>query len=40
MVPIIAAAVLVVAALWAAIVALRPLPPRAVTMATGPKDGP
>jgi TRAP transporter TAXI family solute receptor len=39
MVPVIAAAVLVVAALWAAIVALRPLPPRAVTMATGPEGG-
>jgi TRAP transporter TAXI family solute receptor len=39
MVPLIAAAVLVVAALWAAVVALRPLPPRAVTIATGPDGG-
>ena len=38
-VPAIALAVLVVAALWAAIVALRPLPPRAVTMATGAEGG-
>jgi TRAP-type uncharacterized transport system substrate-binding protein len=35
----VAAAVLVLAALWAAIVALRPLPPRTVTMATGLEGG-
>lgn len=32
-------AALVLAALWAAIFALRPLPPRGVTMATGPEGG-
>ena len=32
-----AAAVLVVAALWMAIVALRPMPPRTVVMVTGPE---
>jgi TRAP-type uncharacterized transport system substrate-binding protein len=35
----VAAAALVLVALWAAIVALRPLPPRGVTMATGPEGG-
>jgi TRAP-type uncharacterized transport system substrate-binding protein len=39
LIPLIAAAVLVVPALWVAIVALRPLPPRTVTMATGPDGG-
>jgi TRAP transporter TAXI family solute receptor len=39
MITVIAAAVLVVAALWVAIVALRPLPPRVVTMVTGPEGG-
>jgi TRAP transporter TAXI family solute receptor len=38
-IPVIAAAVIVVAGIWAAIVALRPLPPRTVTMATGPESG-
>jgi TRAP transporter TAXI family solute receptor len=38
-VPLIAAAVIVAAALWAAIIVLRPLPPRTVTMATGPQGG-
>lgn len=37
--PLIAAAVIVAAALWAAIIVLRPLPPRTVTMATGPQGG-
>jgi TRAP transporter TAXI family solute receptor len=35
----IAAALLVAAALWAVVVFLRPLPPRTVTMATGPEGG-
>lgn len=35
----VAAAVLVIAALWAAIVALRPLPPHTVVMVTGPEGG-
>jgi TRAP transporter TAXI family solute receptor len=39
LVPAIVVAVLVVVALWVAIVALRPLPPRTVTMATGPEGG-
>lgn len=38
-IPVIAAAVIVVAALWAVIVALSPLPPRTVTMAIGPEGG-
>ncbi len=38
-IPGIAAAVLVVAVLWTAIAALRPLPPRTVVMATGPEGG-
>ncbi|HUJ19240.1 MAG TPA: TAXI family TRAP transporter solute-binding subunit [Nitrospirota bacterium] len=38
-IPVIAAAVIVVAALWAVIASLRPLPPRTVTMATGPEGG-
>jgi TRAP-type uncharacterized transport system substrate-binding protein len=38
-VPTVATAALVLAALWAAILALHPLPPRAVTMATGPEGG-
>jgi len=33
------AAVLVAAALWAVVGFLRPLPPRTVTMATGPEGG-
>ena len=36
---VITAAVLVAAVLWAVIVALRPLPPRTVTMVTGPEGG-
>ena len=36
---VIAAAVLVVAALWKAIVVLRPMPPRTVVMVTGPEGG-
>ena len=39
LVPLMAAAVIVAAALWAAIIVLRPLPPRTVTMATGPQGG-
>jgi TRAP-type uncharacterized transport system substrate-binding protein len=35
----VAVAVLVVPALWTAVVVLRPLPPRTVTMATGPEGG-
>jgi TRAP transporter TAXI family solute receptor len=38
-IPVIAALAIIVAGLWAAIVALRPLPPRTVTMATGPEGG-
>ena len=38
-IPVIAGLVIIVAGLWAAIVALRPLPPRTVTMATGPEGG-
>ncbi|HUI67912.1 MAG TPA: TAXI family TRAP transporter solute-binding subunit [Nitrospirota bacterium] len=38
-IPVIAALAIIVAGLWAAIVALRPLPPRNVTMATGPEGG-
>lgn len=34
-----AVSILAVAALWAALVILRPLPPRTVTMATGPEGG-
>jgi TRAP-type uncharacterized transport system substrate-binding protein len=37
MIAIIAAAVLVIALLWMAVSILRPLPPRAVTMVTGPE---
>jgi TRAP-type uncharacterized transport system substrate-binding protein len=37
--PVIAAAAIIVAGLWAAIVALRPLPPRTVIMAAGPEGG-
>ena len=36
---VISAAVLVVAALWLAIVTLRPMPPRTVIMVTGPEGG-
>lgn len=39
LIEVITAAVLVAAALWAVIVFLRPLPPRTVTMATGPEGG-
>jgi len=39
MIAYIAAAVLVAAGLWAVVVALRPFPPRTVTMATGPEGG-
>jgi TRAP-type uncharacterized transport system substrate-binding protein len=35
----VAAGALVLAAFWAVILALRPLPPRGVTMATGPEGG-
>ena len=38
-VPLIGAAVILVAALWAVLAFLRPLPPRTVTMATGPEGG-
>ncbi len=38
-IPVIAALAIIVAGLWAAIVALRPLPPRTVIMATGPEGG-
>ncbi len=38
-VPIIATLAIIVAGLWAAIIALRPLPPRTVTMVTGPEGG-
>lgn len=38
-IPATAVTVLVVAVLWVAIVALRPLPPRTVTMVTGPEGG-
>lgn len=38
-IPVIAAAAVIIAGLWAAIVVLRPLPPRTVTMATGPEGG-
>jgi len=38
-IPVIAAVAIIVAGLWAAIVALRPLPPRTVIMATGPEGG-
>jgi TRAP-type uncharacterized transport system substrate-binding protein len=38
-IPVIAAGVIVVALLWTAIVALRPLPPRTVIMVTGPEGG-
>jgi TRAP transporter TAXI family solute receptor len=37
--PLIGAGVIVVAALWAFIAFLRPLPPRTVTIATGPEGG-
>ena len=36
---VIAVAALIVAVLWVAIAALRPMPPRTVTMATGPEGG-
>ena len=39
MIAAIAVAALVVAVLWIAIAALRPMPPRTVTMATGPEGG-
>jgi TRAP transporter TAXI family solute receptor len=39
LIAVITAAVLAAAALWAVIVFLRPLPPRTVTMATGPEGG-
>jgi len=38
-IPVIAALAIIVAGLWAAIIALRPLPPRTVIMATGPEGG-
>jgi TRAP-type uncharacterized transport system substrate-binding protein len=38
-IPVIAAAAIIVVGLWTAIVALRPLPPRTVIMATGPEGG-
>jgi TRAP transporter TAXI family solute receptor len=37
--PLIGAAVIVAAAVWAVVAVLRPLPPRTVTMATGPEGG-
>jgi TRAP-type uncharacterized transport system substrate-binding protein len=36
---VIAVALLIIAALWVAIAALRPMPPRIVVMATGPEGG-
>jgi TRAP transporter TAXI family solute receptor len=39
MIAVIAVAALIVAVLWVAIAALRPMPPRTVTMATGPEGG-
>ena len=38
-IPVIAAVLIIAALLWAAIVALRPLPPRTVIMVTGPEGG-
>jgi TRAP transporter TAXI family solute receptor len=38
-IPLIASFAIIVAAFWAAIAALRPLPPRTVIMATGPEGG-
>jgi TRAP transporter TAXI family solute receptor len=38
-IPMIAALAIIVVGLWATIVALRPLPPRTVIMATGPEGG-
>src|SRR5512143_168273 len=38
-IPIIAVIAMIVAGLWAAIIALSPLPPRTVIMVTGPEGG-
>ncbi|HXY53652.1 MAG TPA: TAXI family TRAP transporter solute-binding subunit [Nitrospirota bacterium] len=38
-IPVIAGLLIIVALLWVAIAALRPLPPRSVIMATGPEGG-
>jgi TRAP-type uncharacterized transport system substrate-binding protein len=39
LIPVIIALVVIIAGLWAVIASLRPLPPRIVTMATGPEGG-